>query len=171
MKKGKHYLLVILLITIAFKGYSQVEKKTLLLGGYANIQYLSASENLYLNLNPNTGFFLSDKFCLGISLPVQYVSEQIYWGISPFARYYLKSKEPRSLYFSSAIGITGLFDFDNTFNSKALTLGVGHVWFLNKSVGFEAKFIGGTSNFHDDVDFGLFFGLQIYFNKGTGSKE
>ena len=83
--------------------------------------------------------------------------------MAPFGRYYFNPKELKSLYISGSIGITYFINSERTLTNNALTLGIGHVWFLNKSVGFEVEAQGNTS--FRDVDFGLFLGFQIYFNK------
>jgi hypothetical protein len=128
------------LVITAITGFSQIEKNTLLLGGYASFNY--ENTNININLNPNTGLFLTDKFCLGISFPIVYYSERFYWGLAPFGRYYFKSGEPKSFYISGAVGITSFLNSDNTLTDQALTLGIGHVWLLNKSVALKQKLSG-----------------------------
>jgi hypothetical protein len=142
-------------------GFSQIKKNTALLGGYANFNYVD--KNFIMNLNPNTGLFLTDRFCLGISFPVMYNPAGLYWGLAPFGRYYFNPGELKSFYVSGAIGVTSFLNSENTLTDRALTLGLGHVWFLNKSIGFELEAQGNTS-FHN-INAGLFLGFQIYFNK------
>lgn len=67
----KVLLITAVLFIVATKGFSQIEKGTFLLGGYGNI---NLGNNSTILLNPNTGLFLSDKFCLGVSLPLYYNS-------------------------------------------------------------------------------------------------
>jgi hypothetical protein len=160
--------LTTLITCLSLSGYSQIEKKTLLLGGYSNLNF-GTSNNSYFSINPNTGLFLSDKFCLGLSLPIIYLNESFYYGISPFARYYLKSKESRSLFFSTSLGLTSFIEDDNTLDSGLISAGVGHVWLFNESVGFETEFVGST-NF-DNINFGLLFGFQIYFNRNSANQR
>ncbi|HEY4789042.1 MAG TPA: hypothetical protein VIH57_23500 [Bacteroidales bacterium] len=151
----------VLLVIMTMKGFSQIEKSTILIGGYAN--FTANENNTIFSLNPNSGLFLTDRFCLGVSLPIVYASDNLYWGLAPFGRYYFQPKESKSLYISGAIGITSFIKSEYTLTNRALTLGIGHVWLLNKSVGFEVEAQGNTS-FHD-IDFGIFLGFQIYFNK------
>jgi len=80
--------LLILFYFIGTSGYSQIEKKTLLLGGYTDIQLSTDNSNFHLILNPNIGYFVSDKFCIGISLPIGFINDNFYWGMTPFGRYY-----------------------------------------------------------------------------------
>lgn len=68
----------IFLMIITIRGFSQIEKNTILIGGYAN--FTSTKNNSVFNLNPNTGLFLTDRFCLGISQPLIYMSGDLYWG-------------------------------------------------------------------------------------------
>jgi hypothetical protein len=158
----KRLLIIGFLTIMAVQGFSQIEKKTLLLGGYAN--FYTTDNHSVLSVNPHTGFFLSDRFCLGISLPILYTSGDLYWGLSPFGRYYFKPKESRSLFILGAVGITSFINSEHTLTDRALTLGVGHVWLLNKSVGFETILAGGT-DFDTPVEIGVNLGFQIYFNK------
>ena len=152
-----------LLMIITIKGVSQIEKNTMLLGGYANFNF--TKDNLICSLNPNTGLFLTDRLCLGISLPLVITSADLYWGLAPFGRYYFKPKESKSLFISGSIGMTSFLNSDHTLTNTALILGIGHVWLLNKSVGFETEARVGTS--FDNIIAGLFFGFQIYFNKSN----
>jgi len=116
-------------------------------------------------LNPNTGLFVSDNVCLGLSMPILYMDNDLYLGISPFMRYYLKEKSDKSLYFSGALGLTTLLsEIDiNQLDYNLLRLGVGHVWMLNDFVGFESELKLGTSL--ESVNFGFVFGFQIYFKR------
>lgn len=159
----KLIVLGILLTIITTSIYSQTEKKTLLLGGHANVSFLSLTESLYINLNPNTGVFITDKFCLGLSIPVVYLSEQFYWGMAPFARYHFKPQNTRSFYLSASTGLTGLFELENTLTDNILNLGAGHVWFVGKNTGLEVEFIGSTD--FEGIDFGVYVGFQIYLGR------
>ncbi len=66
MKKLVVTFIVMSIYTLSL--FSQLEKNTLLLGGYANFSYNSPG-GTYLTFNPNSGLFLTNKFCLGISVP------------------------------------------------------------------------------------------------------
>ncbi|HEY4785625.1 MAG TPA: hypothetical protein VIH57_06235 [Bacteroidales bacterium] len=162
----KFVLAGILLMLITLNGFSQIEKHTLLLGGNASLNFNDAyMDNPVFYANPNTGLFLTDRLCLGVSLPLLYTSGDLYWGLSPFGRYYFNPKGSRSLYLSASVGITSFLNADHTILGRALTLGIGHVWLLNKSVGFETEFQGSTDR--HDLQAALFFGFQIYFNKSN----
>lgn len=159
----KVLLVTAVLFIVATKGFSQIEKGTFLLGGYGNI---NLGNNSTILLNPNTGLFLSDKFCVGAGLALYYNSQYWYWGLTTFARYYFSPKEQRSFFITGSIDIAHFFNSEYTIRSnRAVSLGVGHVWMLNKSIGFEANTIAQTS-FHDVV-VGLNFGFHIYFKKSN----
>ena len=158
----KSIVISVIFISIVLSGYSQVEKNTILLGGYTNFIF-NTGGSTYFSLDPNSGFFISDKFCLGISVPVIYVSEEFYWGFTPFTRYYFKEKDKNSIFMSGALGLTSLLESENTISPGLISIGIGHVWFLNKCVGFETQLKVGTS--FNDVSIGVHFGFQIYLNK------
>lgn len=161
----KRIVLTVFFFTVLIaNGYSQIEKGTILLGGYANLTTID--DDFMVTLYPNSGIFLTDKFCLGVSLPILFDSDDIYWGFSPFGRYYFKAKESRSLFVLASVGIADIIDPDHTFNGSNLGLGIGHVWLLNKSVGFEVTAQGNTD--FEDFRFDLLLGFQIYLGK---SKE
>jgi len=160
----KVLLVTAVLFIVATKGFSQIEKGTFLLGGTGNI---SLGENSTILLNPSTGLFLSDKFCAGVGGVLYYNSQYWYWGLGTFGRYYFSPKQQRSFFVNGSIDISHFFNSEYTIKQlRAVTLGVGHVWMLNKSIGFETD-IDAQTSFHDVV-VGLNFGFQIYFNK---SKE
>jgi hypothetical protein len=160
----KTVITITLLMIFGLSGYSQIEKRTILLGGFANFIFNNEGDT-YFSINPNSGLFLADKFCLGISFPMVYNNSEFYWGLNPFARYYFKKKNDNSIFLSGAVGITSLLNSENTISPGLLSIGIGHVWFLNQSVGFETELIGST-NF-EDISIGLHLGFQIYLKKKT----
>jgi len=155
----KQFLLVILITIISIRVFSQVEKGTILLGGYATIK-ASTSEGLYLNFNPNSGFFLTDKICIGASIPLKYLSNGFYWGVTPFGRYYFTPHKVQSVFASMSFGLTNF-----NYNLAYLSAGIGNVWFINQNIGFEAELIGNTD--FEDFSAGLFLGFQVYFNRSN----
>ena len=58
----------VFLMILTITGFSQIEKKTILIGGYAN--FTTMRDYSVFSLNPNSGLFLTDRFCLGVSLPL-----------------------------------------------------------------------------------------------------
>ena len=107
---------------------------------------------------------LSHRFCLGLSTPLIYTSGNLYWGIAPFARYYLSPKESKSLFISGSIGLTAIFELSDHNSVNPFTLGIGHVWLLNKNVGFEVQALG-YGYYNMSIGFELVYGFHIYLNK------
>jgi hypothetical protein len=156
---------LIFLIIITASCFSQAEKKTWLLGGYAAVQIESEGYG-YLDVNPNTGYFIKDKLCIGLSIPiVSYDFEEFHYGINPYAKYFFRKNSPRSLFIFGQVGLNSLLNNDNNISYGTIALGFGHTWFLNKNIGFDGLIIGGT-NF-ETVALGIFFGFDVYFNKAT----
>lgn len=160
----KTIMLSILACCLCVISQSQIEKSTFLLGGYSNFN-LSTTGSYYLNLNPNSGYLLTDNVCLGLSAPIVFFGDQFLFGVLPFARFYMNKNENRSLFFSTSFAVTSFIESDNVLSYGPYFAGVGHVWMLNKSVGFETELVGNT-NF-ENVNLGLYLGFQVYFNRGN----
>ena len=143
-------------------GFSQIKKNTALLGGYANFNYVD--KNFIMNLNPEYRPVFNRQVLFGnfvfrlCIIPRDCIGA---WHLSEGIIF--NTGELKSFYVSGAIGVTSFLNSENTLTDRALTLGLGHVWFLNKSIGFELEAQGNTS-FHN-INAGLFLGFQIYFNK------
>jgi hypothetical protein len=153
----KQILLVIILTIISIRVFSQIEKGTILLGGHATMK-ASTSGGLYFSFNPNSGFFLTDKICIGASIPLIYMDNEFLWGVTPFGRYYFTPDKAQSVFASCSSGITNF-----NANLAFLSAGIGNVWFINKNTGFEAEIIGNTD--FEDFSAGLFLGFHVYFNR------
>jgi len=156
----KQFLLVILMTIISIRVFSQVEKGTMLLGGNATIK-ASTSNGLNFTFNPNSGYFLTDKICIGASIPLIYLDEYFYWGVTPFGRYYFTPDKVQSVFASTSFGLTNF-----NYNLAYFSAGIGNVWFINKNTGFEAELVGNTD--FEDFWVGILLGFQVYFN---GSKR
>lgn len=157
----KIYLIALALLTVSLVGKAQIEKGSYLLGGQAFADISFAENNSgYLSVDPNTGYFLSNNWCVGLSLPFVYISETLYWGFSPFGRYYMNKHEDRSLFFSASINASQFIESANSAGKSALNAGVGYTWLMNDSFGFEAESI-----LTSDISLLLVFGFQVYFNK------
>ena len=155
----KRFLLIFLIPLISFQGFSQIEKNTMLLGGNASM-IASTSGNSFFNFNPGAAFFINNHLCIGASASLMFFNEEFYWGAAPFTRYYFSPKKTQSVFASGSLGISNL-------NSTSLNFstGVGHVWFINKNVGFETELIGST-NF-EDFTVGMYLGFQVYFKESS----
>jgi hypothetical protein len=163
MKRISFLTLCLLLAGISTQ--AQIQKNTFLLGGYADIRLSTNDDDSYLILNPDMGYFVADRICVGISLPIAFIGNNSYWGLTTFGRYYFNVKDTRSLFLFGSVGLTAIYDSDHIVNSDFLTLGIGHVWFLNKSIGLEVK--GYLSSNLNDLNTGMNVGFHIYFNKSN----
>jgi hypothetical protein len=160
-------LILTLVLFISLSGNTQVEKKTWLLGGNAGV----SSGNLIgtnISLNPNVGYFVSKRFCPGISTMLNYRKHEdiqsFSLSLSTFTRFYFGIYEKSSFYGLVSFDLAPLFVSSNAITS----LGLGHVWFLNKNIGFETQLSG--LRFEKRYHVGLRFGLQIYLNRNNQEK-
>lgn len=156
----KYFILSFSFFTIiTSQAFSQIEKKTMLVGGNASATFSTAETSFFI-FNPSAGIFVNDKVCLGASAPLMFIDETFYWGINPFARYYFSPKKSQSLFTSVSVGLSNY-----NYNLVSTSLGIGNVWFINKSVGFETELVGSTD--FEDISVGIFLGLQVYLNKSN----
>lgn len=160
----KVVLITLLVSLVVTKGFSQLEKGNLLIGGSANASLLQ-QRNFFLSVNPNLGYFLTNRFCLGASSSFAFSKGFSGIALSPFVRYYFGVKETRSFFGLASAGIVR----QNKNNFGYAHLGVGHTWFLNKNAAFETQLSGTYVN--NNFQGGLFFGLQIYLNRGKSKVE
>ncbi|MGN6540899.1 MAG: outer membrane beta-barrel protein [Ginsengibacter sp.] len=177
----------ILLILISFSFYhgnSQITKDNWLVGGnasFSQLQSASTSAAKYKQTNfqitPLVGYFLKDKFAVGLNPSFTYVSNNVgststIINIGPFVRYYFLNPENTINLFAEtgyAYGsITGKGQEKgqhlNTFSFSG-----GPVVYFNTSVGLEfilsysttkVKSFSGANN---EIKFGI--GFQIHLEK------
>jgi hypothetical protein len=117
--KNISLLLIVLLLFSSSSSFSQLDKNTWLVGGAGNfysskrnyISYITpaangSSKELNLNISPNIGYFLIDKFAVGLRPYFSWgkgesissngtiaTGNSKRYGIGPFARYYFLDKE------------------------------------------------------------------------------
>lgn len=144
--------------------FSQLEKGNLLIGGNANASLLQ-QRIFFLSVSPNLGYFMTNRFCLGASSSLAFSKGFSGIALSPFARYYFGVKETRSFFALASAGIVR----QNKNNFGYAHLGLGHTWFLNKNAAFETQLSGTYVN--NNFQGGLFFGFQIYLNRGKSKVE
>jgi hypothetical protein len=153
----KILLTLIVACFISSKGIAQIEKRTILLGGNASM-VASIYGNSFLNCNPNVGIFINDNVCLGATTSIMLFNEEFFWGAAPFARYYFSPKKTQSFYSKGSIGFSNL-----NVNYVGVSAGFGHVWFINKSVGFETELVASTDS--EEFSAGIYLGLQVFLNR------
>jgi hypothetical protein len=171
----------ILIITLfcsicILNSYSQPEKGTYMLGGGAStsIDFYNGYNSFNISLYPDIGYFFSDNFAMGASLPLNVNIHEGYrnfgYGITPFFRYYFGPASDIMYFVTGAVGIRGLTSKynDSSSSSSGVTgsAGAGGTYFLNRSIGLEV-ILGYTyskwneSDASSDIDLSI--GFQIYF--------
>ncbi len=175
-------ILIVLFITTT---NAQITKRNWLVGGNA---YFNSStiENTNpdgssgsvsgsgLYINPVIGFFIIDKFAVGLSgnfglsIPEQ-GSNVTSYGVGPFARYYFLKPE-KTINILSQVGYYyGTSSSDTRFNN--FNFKVGPVIYFNSSVGLELtidySITNNSSQFSENKikAFNVGFGLQIHLEK------
>ena len=158
----KKLIPLILLLQLSIVGYSQLEKETILINASASLNlYSSGTSSFYLN--PGGGIFLTDNVALGASLPFNIIGGNVYIGLTPWGRYYLTPQSDKSFFLYAAFGLTSLINSNTFLGGDVITVGAGHVWLLNESIGFEPRLVLGTD--FDSVNMRMLFGFQIYFDR------
>ncbi|NJK84636.1 MAG: hypothetical protein HC906_00275 [Bacteroidales bacterium] len=161
--KKLFYLYIFLFFTLG-SAFSQIEKKTILLGAYSNLIVNTNGNNSFI-VDPNSGLFITDNLCLGLKFPLLLSNGNFYWGAGPFARYYFKEKSNNSLFVSGALDMADLFNINQTLSTYngTISAGIGNVWLITRGIGLEVQLISATD--FNDVSFGLFLGFDIYYRK------
>jgi hypothetical protein len=160
---------------LSFNANSQLDKNTWLVGGSGSFylskrnytSYVSPTLNGYsnelnLSLSPNIGYFIVDKFAVGLRPYFSWgkgestsangtisTSDSKRYGIGPFARYYFLDKDKRYNILADAsyqLGEWNLGDIGKLSNFSFL---VGPVIYFNTSVGME--FLLGYSSQSEEL--------------------
>lgn len=191
----KLLLKTFVLLAISTSSFAQLTKGNWLVGGSSSFSSTNSStsypnnaevksEEINLAISPNLGYFLLDKFAIGLS-------PSFTWGkgkattvgggntnikrflIGPFARYYLLDIEKPYNILVGASYQYGIYSFKPT-NGKLATFSVaaGPVIYFNSSVGLEFTF-GYASRVDDIKDsykttqkgFQMGIGFQIHLEK------
>lgn len=146
----------------------QLTKGNWLVGGSASFysskstftspNYSQQSDGFDLSLSPNVGYFLLDKFVMGLSPAFSWNKFKDNGGansnikrflIGPFARYYLLDTEKPYNILVSAAYQYGIYSFKPTNgNIQNFSTAAGPVIFFNSSVGLEFT-IGYSSRVED----------------------
>ena len=148
MKKTNILTLVfILLCNISF---CQLEKKTWLVGGNGNFTNKNYSDNSKTNsitINGNIGYFLNDKFVVGLKpgfthQSAKNVNSRVFsnlYQIGPFVRYYFLKKDAKLNLFSDISYQFGVVNSNNGFNGSInkFISNAGFVLFFNTDVALE----------------------------------
>ncbi len=153
-------VLIVLLMTMPFWGFSQIEKGNWLLGGsgsFSSQKYKGAtSSDTYYDVSPNVGYFLTKNLALGLDLSLSgYPGRSILIGVNPFARYYLNKTFGQVSYLTNTAGF---------YSSRGFDLSIGHSLFLGEHAAFEPEiYYRSINGFNDNKSYGLRVGFQIYW--------
>lgn len=186
----KPKLIMIMFIMVSVILNAQITKNHWLVGGNGSFSFNSSNTtshidgrtekfNVYtIDLSPNVGYFLMDKFALGLrgSYKHNFSSASNSGSFSeisvdPFLRYYFLNSENSLNVFSE---ISYKFFIDNPYRNGMTTFGAkgGIVYFVNDIIGYELALHYLRTNFdnalsnkgtHDIVTLGI--GIQVHLEK------
>ncbi|WP_324720029.1 hypothetical protein [Salinimicrobium sp. HB62] len=148
------FLLVILATSLTLN--AQITERNWIVGGSGSFTSSTAisedtsgreiqSKATGIALDPNIGYFLMDKFAVGLDMGIGFSNpperNNSNWslGIGPFVRYYFLKSENLINLFSEAnfLYSTGLSKINGDRTSTRFGLSTGGVLFFNSSVGLE----------------------------------
>ncbi len=175
-----------------FSAQAQLTKGNWVVGGsgsfysskstFSSPSFSQHSEGFDLNISPNVGYFIVDKFVVGLSPSFSWGKFEDNGGgnsnikrflIGPFAKYYfLNTDKPFNILLAASYQ-HGVYSFKpTTGNSSTFLVAAGPVIYLNSSVGLE--FTLGYASKVDDIKnnykttqkgFQMGIGFQIHLEK------
>jgi hypothetical protein len=169
-----------LLLLFSIKGFSQIEKGTLLIGGSGGFDWeIKKSENpILILLNPNLGYFPANDFAVGASAGFTYFSNEDFSSVglsfAPFVRYYSKITANNESVKFFIHGQSGMFwpDLKDSpeDNGYFVNIGPGLAVFLTKNAALEFGLNYYYSDYIDkdyEATKALLFniGFQTYINR------
>lgn len=175
----RKFSVLILFIILGVVSNAQLTKGNWLVGGSGSYKSEKSNDGVFsqkaLNINPNVGYFLIDKFAVGIKPGLGYTeykfgntnkSTTLMFG--PFFRYYFLSSTNQVNLFAE-----GTYQYanqkPNNQSYNIYTAKAGPVIYFNQSVGleftFEYSYLGGDPNYTFPKRFTIGAGLQIHLEK------
>jgi len=177
----KKIMLTAFIVFTSIISNAQLTKKQWIIGGEINFLIRKDDMTRYTayNLTPTIGYFILDKFAVGmrtdfsknsLALAVLSSSNLSSNSIGPFARYYILSTSQRVNIFADAAYLYTWVKYDpnliSTLRSNGFNIKAGPVFFINPSIAleftigyFHAKEIGHPYEI-SDIRTGL--GLKIH---------
>jgi hypothetical protein len=182
--------LVLVFFLASFLGTAQITKGNFLVGGNGNFSYTKFKQKpnpntgsiVFNNINgeilgillePNIGYFIKDKFAVGLKIGFEnnfnsqssFQINQTQFSLGPFLRYYfLNTDKPFNLFVEPSYYT---YTYKPLGNANGFGLKVGHVYFLNSSVGVESSLNYQYRDIDQSTANTLFvaFGFQLYLEK------
>ncbi len=175
MKTLKTIAITILLV--ATSANAQITKGNWMVGGSgsfysANLKDQNTdSKTIGLELRPNVGYFLADKFTIGISPLFGYGkpeknSSVINYGIGLYTRYYLLDPE-KTVNILTHVGYSYSRSNNSEYKSTSLDLRAGPAIYFNSSVALEMT-LNYNSNKQSSTTYNILsigLGFQIHLEK------
>ncbi len=176
MEKTK--LFFILTLFSFLTSNAQITKRNWMVGGTGSFYSAQLKDNnmtsssIGLELRPNLGLFVIDKFALGITPLFAYNktennSSVISYGIGPYARYYFLKPENR-INVLTHVGYSYYGNNSTNDTSSALDFKAGPVLFFNSSVALEMTLNYNLNNLDSSTKYNIFslgLGFQIHLEK------
>ena len=184
----KNLFLIITLFFISTFSFSQITKGNWMVGGTGNISSFESkysnngneitNKGIGINLSPNIGYFIADKFVIGSNISIGYTKPKdsdnsFGYGVGPYARYYFLKEDKLINLFSQINYIFGQTKSgNNKSDSNGYGVKVGSVIFFNSSVGLEisldyesSRLIPNTSesSTYNNLQIGI--GFQVHLEK------
>ena len=184
MKKTK--IIAFLLLASALAANAQITKGNWMVGGtmnFSSVESTSYSNNVEyklkgigLSINPNLGYFITDRFCIGGSIGYNYSNPEgdnnnsSGIGFSPFVRYYfLDTEKTVNVFANAGYGYSsGKTESGNKSHGSGYGISAGPVIYFNNSVGLEmsinySKSKNNTNSTYSNLYFAV--GFQIHLKK------
>lgn len=184
MKTIKLFFIATFLFTTVT--YAQISKENWMVGGTLN---LSSAESTSISngieyktkgsgfsVNPNLGYFIADKFCIGTSVGFNFSNPEgdnnnsTGITVSPFARYYFLNTEKTVNVFANVGYGYSSSKTENGYksHSNGYLFSAGPVIYFNSSVGLEMSLNYSTSKNNSNSKYSQLFlgvGFQIHLKK------
>ena len=182
----KFYTLLLLSFVLTSYSFGQLDKGTFLLGGNGSFYKYDGKFNAVNNnntskatdikINASVGYFLIDKFVLGLRPSFNFMKAKLdgtsatfgsatQFIVGPFSRYYFldKDKQFNILLDAAYLFGTNSYPFDNTGKGviNELSISAGLEAFFNTTVGVE--FLVGYKSKYEDIK-----GIAGYSDKKNG---
>lgn len=174
-------LFSLLFVLLTFIAEAQITKTNWLVGGSANVYRQQEKllgtdiKSTSIELSPNLGYFIVDKFAVGLQPSFGYLyytkssyhSQSTSWSVGPFARYYFLPVENRTNFFASMA--YQYFSSSGGDSHDLLVFSGGPVIFFNSSVGLELtanyKIFKQHNTDNSSKTFFIAIGLQVHLEK------